>query len=263
MPDPSAASAARDEVRDAEPYIREDLASRSLYFSLEDVQSRMRLREPDVLDLRYTRTMMGFLLLHPQPRSILMVGLGGGSLAKFCRRHLPAARIEVVEVNARVIGFREAFRVPKDDERFRVVEAEASEYMARASRRHDVILLDAFGARGLPKQLSTQRFYDDCLDTLEPGGVLVVNLHTAAPDCALCIERLERTFGGEALPVPDEEGVNTIVFARKGERLIGTAPSTTRPKHLDTVGWSQVNGAFGRIAAALASRRQDAARAED
>ena len=255
----AASAAPTDDARDAEPYIREDLASLALYFSLEDVQSRMRLREPDMLDLRYTRTMMGFLLLKPQPRSILMVGLGGGSLAKFCRRHLPAARIEVVEVNPRVIGFREAFRVPKDDDRFRVVEAEASAFMAKASARYDVILLDAFGARGLPKQLSTQRFYDDCADTLEPGGMLVANLHTAAPDCALCIERLGRAFSGEALPVPDAGGVNTIVFAKKGERLVGTAPSTTRPRGLDTVGWSQLHGAFGRIAAALTAVREGAA----
>ena len=251
---PTSSPLADDEVRDAEPFVREDLGSRSLYFTLEDVQSRMRLREPDVLDLRYTRTMMAFLLLLPQPRSILMVGLGGGSLAKFCRRHLGGVRIDVVEVNPRVIALREAFQVPRDDERFRVVEAEASAFMATAQRRYDVVLLDAFGPRGLPRQLSTQRFYDDCFDTLEPGGVLVVNLHSAAPDCALCLARLDRAFGGDALAVPDPEGVNTIVFARKGAPLAAGTLVPARPKGLDTAAWTQVNGAFGRIAAAHAAR---------
>ena len=54
-------------------------------------QSRMRAGAPDELVVDYTRTMLGALLLHPAPRRIGMVGLGGGSQAKFCLRHLPQA----------------------------------------------------------------------------------------------------------------------------------------------------------------------------
>jgi spermidine synthase len=252
----SAPSRSLDEAREAEPFIREDLASKSLHFSLEDVQSRMRLREPDLLELRYTRTMMGFLMFQPQPRSILMLGLGGGSLAKFCRRHLPAARIEVVEINPRVIALRDAFEVPRDDRRFRVIEADGAAFIAAAAQRYEVILLDAFGPRGLPKPLSTQRFYDDCLDALEPGGVLVANLHRAAPDSADCIARLDRSFGGAALVIEDRDSVNTIVFAKKGAAL--PAASALAPRGLDKDAWRQVCGAFGRIAAAQAAQRDAA-----
>ena len=72
-------------------------------------QSCMLLDAPDVLALDYTRTLMGFLLFDPRPRSILMVGLGGGSLAKYCHRHLPQADITVVEINPHVIALRERF----------------------------------------------------------------------------------------------------------------------------------------------------------
>ena len=74
---------------------------RSLHFTMGEVQSSMRTDRPDELELDYTRTMMGFLLLNPQPRAIAMIGLGGGSLAKFCHRHLPSARITAVENNPR------------------------------------------------------------------------------------------------------------------------------------------------------------------
>jgi spermidine synthase len=38
---------------------------------------------------------MAFLLFNSRPDNVAMIGLGGGSLAKFCHRHLPASRIQV------------------------------------------------------------------------------------------------------------------------------------------------------------------------
>ncbi len=237
------------------PFVREELASKSLYFSLEDVQSRMQLRHPDVLDLAYTRTMMGFLLFVPEPARILMVGLGGGSLAKFCFRHLPHLAIDVVEINPHVIALRDEFRVPPEGPRFHVIEADAATFMETTAHRYDVVLLDAFGPQGLPVALGRQRFYDDCADTLLPGGVLVANLHSAAPDCAACAGRIGRSFDGEALIVEDRGRVNSIVFARKGAALTPAAGMRVGPPAgIDGAAWEQLESAFGRVTATLARR---------
>src|SRR5512146_1660508 len=99
----------------ARPFVHEGSNRKGLYFSISEIQSRMDLRDPFALDLEYTRTMMGFLLFRPDPRQIAMIGLGGGSLAKFCHRHLPAARLQVVEINPHVIALRDEFHVPPDD----------------------------------------------------------------------------------------------------------------------------------------------------
>src|SRR5262245_24128131 len=93
-------------------FIAETSTTKSLHFSAHQIQSRMDLRKPFALSLEYTRTMMGFLLFEPAPESILMIGLGGGSLAKFCYRYLPACRIKVVEINPNVIALRREFLVP-------------------------------------------------------------------------------------------------------------------------------------------------------
>ena len=68
------------------PFIVDDGCTRQLYFSGCFVQSSMRLDDPFDLDFAYTRKMMAFLLFVPDPGHVLMVGLGGGSLAKFCHR---------------------------------------------------------------------------------------------------------------------------------------------------------------------------------
>ena len=249
----------RDEARQAIPFVRKGLTSQSLYFSIEEVQSRMQLQHPDALDLRYTRTMMGFLAFLPAPDAIAAVGLGGGSLVKFCHRHLPKARIDVAEINPHVIALRTTFRVPPDSRRLRVVEADGAQFIRAAEHRYDVLLLDAFGPAGLPRTLSSQRFYDDCLDVLKPGGLLVANLHSAARDFDACVERVERSFVGGALVVTDREAGNSIVFARRGGRL--PAMSTVRPRGFDPGAWRALGGAFARIDTALARRDAPAAAA--
>ena len=242
----------REAPRHAVPFVRKGLTSQSLYFSIEEVQSRMQLQHPDALDLRYTRTMMGFLRFLPAPRSIAMIGLGGGSLAKFCHRYLPKARIDVAELNPHVIALRDAFRVPAVSRRFRIVETDGARFVREAGRRYDVLLLDAFGPDGLPRTLSSQRFYDDCHDLLTPGGMLVSNFHSAVRDLADCVQRIEFAFAHDALRVEDREAGNSIVFARRDAVL--TAPEPVRPRAFDAGGWAQLHGAFARIGTALARR---------
>ena len=78
------------------PGVSEDGGVRSLQFSNGAVQSSMRVSKPFELDLSYTRAMMGFLLFNAEPQHILLVGLGGGSLSKYCYHQFPQARITVV-----------------------------------------------------------------------------------------------------------------------------------------------------------------------
>ena len=97
------------------PQLREEDDIISLRFGPWHVQISMIKADPDVLILGYTRAMMAFLLLVPEPKDILIVGLGGGSLSKYCHRLLPAARITTVEISQKVIDLRDRFFIPADN----------------------------------------------------------------------------------------------------------------------------------------------------
>src|SRR5678809_13316 len=84
----------------SKPYIFDTLFERRMHFTNDATQSAMLFADPDALIAQYTRKMMAFLLFNPNPKHIVMIGLGGGSLAKFCYRHLPGSKITVVEINA-------------------------------------------------------------------------------------------------------------------------------------------------------------------
>lgn len=197
------------------PYVRRTLTTQSLHFGVEATQSEMDTRHPERLHLSYTRLMMGFLLFVPAPQAIAMVGLGGGSQAKFLHRQLPTARLDVVEINPQVIALRTAFGVPPDDARFAVHEGDGAAFVQAPPRAYDALLVDGFDASGQPPALASQTFYDDCARALTPSGVLVVNLHTRDAGFAEQTERLRQAFDGELLLVPDEDDCNTIAFASR------------------------------------------------
>ena len=239
------------------PYVYETLDTRAMHFSICEIQSRMQVLQPDALDLAYTRTMMAFLLFVPRPEALAMIGLGGGSMAKFCHRQLPDTRIEVVEINPHVIALRDQFQVPKDDARFHVRRGDGAHFVRDGHGLLDVLLVDGFDHEGQPPALCSQAFYDDCRMALRPDGVLVVNLHTAHAEFQRHASRLHRAFDGDVLLVGDRDCSNTIAFA--GQRVLrgpGQPGVMRKPRSLARDAWEQLRPAFANVAATLQRQRE-------
>lgn len=232
----------------AKPSLCRTATTLSLHFSWHETQSCMDVRQPDALNLEYTRTMMGFLLFVPEPTNIAMVGLGGGSLTKFCHRHLPMTRIQVIEINPHVIALRDEFQVPPDDKRLCVILGDGAEFVRSPPGRFDVLMIDGYDDKGLPPSLSSQGFYADCREMLTPGGILVVNLHCGHRHWQRQVERIRRSFNGAILIVDDDEGSNTIVFAStKHLSALPHAGPSRRPLTLGEDAWAALRGTFSRI----------------
>jgi len=194
------------------PFIIDDGQTRQLFFNLDFIQSSMRLDDPFTLDCAYTRKMMAFLLFVPDPGRVLMIGLGGGSLAKFCYRHLPRARLTVVEVNPDVIAMRGAFKVP-EDERLAIVEADAVDYLPTTEGDTDVLLLDGFDARGIAPRFLDRAFYRAAQRRLRPGGVLVANFAGTRKRWSRHLDLLNEVFEGRVRMGTVPGGDNHIAFA--------------------------------------------------
>lgn len=190
----------------------------SLHFGMQAVQSEMRLDAPDALVLPYTRTMMGFLLFSPKPERIGVIGLGGGSLPKYCYAKLPDAFIHVAEINPDVIALRDTFCIPTDNERFHVVCGDGAEYVRNASNAFDVLLVDGFDLNGQSPQLCSQCFYHDCNRILSPAGILVVNLAVEDSRLARSVAYIRNSFD-HTVVVDSDDYTNRIAFARKGLAL--------------------------------------------
>lgn len=225
-------------------WVRQEHFELALQFGATDVQSAMDLRNPDRLVLGYTRLMMGFVLFQPAPRRMLMIGLGGGSLPKFCYRHFPDTDITVAEINPAVIALRDRFGIPPDQARFRVVQADGAALVATMdSASVDVILVDGFDAHGMAAPLGTQDFYANCARLLTVGGVMVCNLHELDIGFGSFLERIGSVFEGHAMSVPTRECGNSVVFARQGMAIRAGLPRRLRqPSTMAEQAWDEIEG---------------------
>ena len=198
------------------PYIKEEAGRLALHLDKLSVQSEMRLDAPDELVLEYTRALMSFMLFVPNPGHIAMIGLGGGSLAKYCYRYLPQSDILVIEINSGVIALRNEFAIPAENERFHVMLADGADYVSDAASPVDVLIVDGFDTGGQAPQLGTQQFYDNCFAKLNDNGLLAVNLWFGYPNYEKYVSRISNSFAGHIVIVDlDGDKANKIILAVK------------------------------------------------
>lgn len=196
--------------------ISEQDGVRFLHLGNDTVQSAMRLSDPNGLELSYTRSMLGFLLFAALPAKALMLGLGGGSLARFLYHRTQVKQLTAVEINSQVIAAaRSFFQLPDDDARLQVIHADAAEYILEHPD-WDVILLDGFDSGCQVEALATQDFYDHCAMALSENGVLSVNLWGSDPQFDAYLKRIEMAFEGRIICLPAERRGNVIVFGFAG-----------------------------------------------
>ncbi|GLS03058.1 hypothetical protein GCM10007860_02010 [Chitiniphilus shinanonensis] len=242
------------------PCVVQGAGHRTLQFDLTAIQSRMALKDPLHLVLSYTRSMLAFRLFVPDPGQVVMVGLGGGSLAKYCYHALPGTATTVCEIDARVIALRDQFHVPPDDERFQVVCADGADYLRRRHADVDVLLVDGFDSRGIHPSLCTEAFYRGCLDCLTPNGVAVFNLLGTDDNAGIYIHRLCKAFADQVVVIRAEDSANYIVLASPSGQLRQTPDEVVLAQGalLETVTGYQ----FGQYARRLIVNRQLYAQAE-
>jgi spermidine synthase len=193
------------------PFVIDDGVVRELYFKREIVQSGMRLADPWALDFSYTRLAMAFLLFNPAPKKILLLGLGGGSLSKFCHRKLPDADLTTVEIDADVIALREEFLVPDEGPKFHVVRDDAARFVSLEGG-FDAIVLDCFDPEGYSPSVMTRDFFRDARDALTKKGVLVSNLVGRKEERVAQLDLIRAAFGDNIVVMPDKEDGNLVVF---------------------------------------------------
>jgi len=196
-----------------EPSVVDDGIYRRLYFGPDYIQSEMSVDDPIALQLAYTRRMMAALLFLPRPKHIVIAGLGGGSLTKFCHHHLPRTRITTLEIDARVIALAGEFQIPVDAPRSRIVHAEACEWFANTDERFDLVLLDGYTETGIASGFGSPEFYANIRARLRPDGLLVANILVTTEALRRYKRVIAEAFDERMIfqrVVPDG---NTVIFA--------------------------------------------------
>jgi spermidine synthase len=196
-------------------------------------QTALYPARPAHLELPYTRVAMAALAWLPEDGRVLFVGLGGGAMPTFTRSLFPRARIDAVELEARVVevarewfGFREDSLMSAHvaDGRVFIEEAQPGSW--------DVIVLDAFSDGDVPLALATEEFLEAVRRALRPGGVVASNLHTGSPRYEAMVATYQAVF-------PE---VGLIQVPQRGQRILlaggGGVAGTPTGEASASAGWS-------------------------
>ena len=155
--------------------VEETRERRYLYFD-GTLQSSMDRQDPTALELLYSRFTSLGLAFRPDAAKALIIGLGGGSMAKKYHKEFPGLEIDSIEIDPDVVEVAREFFHFREDPHQRVHSGDGREFLARTEDRFDLILLDAYYADNMPFHLVTREFFDTARGKMTPEGVLVINL---------------------------------------------------------------------------------------
>ena len=224
-----------------EATISEERGVRYLHLETPWIQGAMRIRQPTKLELEYIQRMMVWTLLrdpeHWDDTRCLQLGLGAAAITKFCHSvlRLPTT---AVELNPAVIHIcRTWFHLPEDDDRLRVLHADAARYVDDDQQvaSADALCVDLYDHEAASPVLDDEDFYRACWRVLDDGGVMTVNLFGREASFDRSAERIPAAFGAERMAMlkPTSDG-NTIVLAWKGFDLPDREVLAQRAETLQT-----------------------------
>ena len=158
--------------------VEEDDEARYMYFD-HTLQSAMNLKDPTALRLIYSRyTSLGFAF-RPDAKKMLLIGLGGGSIAKKVLKEFPSLEMDAVEIDPEVIEIAKSHFNVRESKNLRLYAQDGRLFLTRTQNRYDIILLDAYYKDTIPFHLATKEFFELAHRKLTPNGILVANLISA------------------------------------------------------------------------------------
>ena len=141
------------------------------------IESAVDLADPLRLVVPYTRTLYAGLFFEPNPKRVLMIGLGGAGFHRVFAHAFPDALLQSVELDPKVyelcqtrLGFKPTQKTP-------VALMDGRLFVKRDRTAWDWIILDAFRGGFVPPHLKTEEFYRECAARLGEKGVFITNLH--------------------------------------------------------------------------------------
>ena len=107
----------------------------------------------------------------PWAGSVLVLGLGGGDLAKILDKLRPDWTTVFVELEAEVVKVAEKYFGIGTTSKRDIVVSDARIFMERNRKSYDLIIVDLYSGDDVPKFVSSDKFLREIARGLEPGGV--------------------------------------------------------------------------------------------
>lgn len=180
-------------------------------------QSCMYKSQPEKLVFNYTKLLFSGLLMIDDPKRILIVGLGGGTMSNTLHELYPEAYIDNVEIDPAVIKVAREYFGFFENERIKTYVRDGRIFVKRAKLKkqsYDWIILDAFNGDYIPEHLLTVEFLQEVQSLLSDDGVLTSNTFSISELYAHESATYKAVFG-DFYNVSNDRNGNRIIVAKK------------------------------------------------
>ena len=230
-----------------DPMISESQGVRYLHFNSEWIQGAMRVARPEKLEFEYTQQMMAWLLFLAPPvdRGIGILGLGAGSLTRFCQHHFDS-NIVTVEWNPQVTAICESAFALKQTASCRVDHQDAHDWVLDPlnDNGYSALMIDLYDYTAQGPVCSSAEFYQGCRRVCRDLGVVTINLFGHHGSFRKNIRNIRRAFDDRVILFPETVDGNRIVIAFTGpplqvtpEQLLQRARLVQSLYRLPATGW--------------------------
>lgn len=121
------------------------------------------------------------MVLHPNPRRVLIIGGGEGATLREVLRHKSVETVTMVDFDAQLIELckehlQSWHRGSFNDPRLNLISSEGRKFINEDTSKYDVVIIDVVGLEktGPNKSICTKEFYQLIKGRLAPGGVIAI-----------------------------------------------------------------------------------------
>ena len=195
-------------------------------------QSCFLKSQPQKLVFNYTKLLMASLLMMPEPKRILIIGLGGGTMSNTLAQLYPNSQIENIEIDQAVIKVARDFFGFFENDNVKAYNQDGRIYIKRAllkKQQYDWIILDAFNGDYIPEHLMTKEFLQEAKALLSENGILSANTFSLSELYAHESATYKAVFG-HFYQVVNQDNSNRIIIVNRDGFTVNSLNKNNIPK---------------------------------
>jgi len=184
------------------------------------IESKAHNTDKLELPLSYSQLMPAGLLYQTEPKSLLVIGLGGGTVSTYLGHYFDNLKIIGVELDDKVIDVSKKHFNLQESENFKVVNEDGRIFLSKAAGSYDLIMLDAYKGGYIPFHLCTKEYFALVKNHLNENGAVVLNLQRGSRLFKNILKTLESVFDNLDIYGSKTKG-NAVVVAYDGKEKLG------------------------------------------
>ncbi len=141
------------------------------------LQTCINPKQTDKVQFNYAKSMLSSLFFNDSPKKILILGLGGGTLANSLNILVPDAKIDIVEINPSLPKIAQKYFYPnlKNKQNNFIIQDGLKFINESEENKYDIVMIDVFDADYIPEGFLTNEAMQNFKKVTKMGGIIAFN----------------------------------------------------------------------------------------